>query len=37
MVNDRVNAMVDDMVNHRSQLIFLLDEASQSDLEVGVQ
>ena len=32
MVNGRVNVMV----NHRSQLIFLLDEASQPDLEVGV-
>jgi len=33
MVNDRVNVRV----NHISQLIFLLDEASQLNFVVGVQ
>ena len=33
MVNDRVN----DVANHRSQLIFLLGEASRLNLEVSVQ
>ena len=37
MVNDTVNGMVNDMVNHRSQLIFLLDKASQLAREAGAQ
>ena len=37
MVNERVNGMENDIANHRSHLIFLLDEASQLDREAGAQ
>ena len=36
MVNDRVNGMVNDMVNQRAQTIFLLDKVGQLNLEVSI-